>query len=347
MPDETGKHWTEDEDLLARFVLGNLDAREASSLEQHLAECARCADAVRAEQVIAAGLKRAGREELKQRLAQRLGQHRSYKFNWYQAAGIAAAVVLLVTVAIRDDWFFGSVEKQSEYRQKPDTVVLSEQKAPALQTEFERPQTDAVKSETSGREAKPIADAVAKKKKEAMDEKRTLSLQEVKKSQPIPTMLGKGVAQAEQAQPALMTVAAGAQELWTQGTLIRTNVVTRFADKAVNIAADAKRISDAAKANVIGIDSSNVSVTQLPASALPARQQRARGAGEVQTLFRQGPQGLQIVLFGDTLLTPHELDQARLEPVGPDSLILIAGQKRIGYKTPPGWLRQQIPPRAR
>src|SRR3989304_2584400 len=107
MPDETGKHWTDGEDLLARFVLGKLDAREASSLEQHLAECARCAEAARTEQVIAAGLKRTGREELKQRLAQRLRQQRSHRFNWYQAAGIAAAVVLLVAVALRGDWFFG------------------------------------------------------------------------------------------------------------------------------------------------------------------------------------------------------------------------------------------------
>lgn len=349
MADETRKHWTDDEDLLARFVLGKLDAGEASSLQQHLEECARCAEAVRAERVIAAGLKRAGREELKQRLAHRLGQ-RSWQFNWYQAAGIAAAVVLLVTVAIRDDWFIGSVNDQAKDRQESDSLMLSKQETPAPQTAPERPSADAVRSKTSGREADSIAAAAAEGRHDGVGEKRTLSLHDVKKSQPLPTTLGKEVpAHADQAQPALMAVAADTKELWAQGTLIRADVVTRFEDRAANVAAEVKGISVAAKAKEVGIDSLYVSITQLPLKMLPVGRQRPGRTDEVQTSFRQGPQGLTVTLFNasEALLSPNELAQARLELIGSDSLVLIAGQKRIAYKTPPGWLRTQIPSRAR
>lgn len=352
MADETRKHWTDDEDLLARFVLGKLDAGEASSLQQHLEECARCAEAVRGERVIAAGLKRAGREELKQRLVHRLGR-RSRQVNWYQAAGIAAAVVLLVTVAIRDDWFIGSMNDQAKKRQESDSLMPSKQETPAPQTAPERPSADAVRSKSSGREANSIAAAAAEGKHDGVSEKRTLSLHDAKKSRPLPTMLGKEVpVHADQAQPALMAVAADTadtKELWTHGTLIRTDVVTRFEDRAANVAAEAKGISVAAKAKEVGMDSLYVNITQLPLKMLPVGRQRPGRTDEVQTSFRQGPQGLTVTLFNanEALLSPDELAQARLQSIGSDSLVLIAGQKRIAYKTPPGWLRTQIPSRAR
>jgi len=342
MPDETRKHWTDDEDLLARFVLGQLDARETSSLEQHLVECARCADAVRAERLIAAGLKRAGREDLKQRLSHRISQHRSYEFNWYQAAGIAAAIVLLVTVGIRYDWFIGSVDKQVEHLQKSDSVALAKQGTPAPQVASARPSTDAAKKETSVEVARSMTNAGAGGKKKGSDEKRVLSLEEEKRAVSVPMMLGKGVpGQADKMQPALMAVAADVEELWTQGTVIHTIAVNRFADKVADVAAEAKNLSLVARTKVHGADSAAVRVTQRSASMLPVGQQRAKRSGEVQTLFRQGPQGLQIVLFSDTLLTPQELQQARLEPIGVDSVIVVAGRKLIGYKVPHGWLRRQ------
>ena len=338
MPDETRKHWTDDEDLLARFVLGQLDAGEASSLEQHLGECARCAEAVRSERLIAAGLKRAGREELKHRLARRLGQPRTYEFNWYQAAGIAAAIVLLVTVAVRYDWFVRSIDQQAELREKSDKIAQLKQEAPAPQTVPAPPSTDAAKSGVSGRAAKSITGEDAEVKRMESDEKRILSLEKGKSPEPVPLLLGKGErSQEKKEQPALMAVAANAGELWTQGIIIHP-VVKRFADQAANLAADAERISVVTMTKKEGVDTTAVRVTQRPVSALPAAQQVAGRTVGIQTLLRQSPQGLQLTLFSDTLLTPQELSQARLQTVGEDSLVLLVGRKLIGYRTPPGWL---------
>lgn len=342
MPDETRIHWTDDEDLLARFVLGQLDAAEASSLEKHLAECSRCSDAVRTERVIAAGLKRAGREEFKKRLAGHVAQRHSYEFNWYQAAGIAAAIMLLVTLGIHYNWFFGEGEKQIELRQKPDSDMLSHQEAPAPQAAPKRSSTGAEKQGVSGKEPKSVAGAEADGKKKGVDELRILSLQEAKRIGPVPTVLGKGIAaESERAQPMQISAAARTQELWARGTVVQMAVMNRFSDKAADVAVDARGLPAVAKTAIIGVNPAEMSITQSPASALPRGQQRATRADEVQTLFRKVPRGLQMVLFGDTLLTPQELAQARLEQVGVDSVLLVAGRKLIGYKVPQGWLRQQ------
>lgn len=348
MPDETRNHWTDDEDLLARFVLGQLDAGEASSLQRHLNKCTRCSDAVRAESMIAAGLKRAGREELKQRLSRRVVRERSYKFNWYQAAGIAAAIILLVTMAIRYDWLGRTGDQQTEIREKVDSAALPPPQAPSPQAAIERLTIDATKPVASEKEMKPIAGAATEVKGREADEKRIVSMEKGKRADSVPVTLGKGErAPGKKDQPAMSAAAASTEEFWTQGIVMHTVVASRIADKAADLAAEAKGIAVAAREQTIGADSAALSVTQRPLSTLPRIQQARFRTDGVQTLFRQSQQGMQITLFSDTLLTPQELSQARLEPIGSDSLTLIVGQKRIGYRTPPGWLRHQQPPRAR
>ncbi len=61
-----------------------------------------------AEQQLAAGIRRAGREALKARLKQRTRVLPLHQVNWYQVAGIAATIVVVVTLGIHYQWFFGS-----------------------------------------------------------------------------------------------------------------------------------------------------------------------------------------------------------------------------------------------
>ena len=70
MPQE---HWTEDEELLAQVVLGRLSESQREPLDRHLASCEECRRRVADEQLLAAGVQRAGRDDLKARLRQRLG----------------------------------------------------------------------------------------------------------------------------------------------------------------------------------------------------------------------------------------------------------------------------------
>jgi len=70
MPDE---HWTTDEELLGHFVLGKLPDAQRQALERHLQSCPECRKRVDGERLLAAGVQRAGREDMKARLRERLG----------------------------------------------------------------------------------------------------------------------------------------------------------------------------------------------------------------------------------------------------------------------------------
>ncbi|MCC6398838.1 MAG: zf-HC2 domain-containing protein [Bacteroidetes bacterium] len=67
------EHWTTDEDLLGHFVLGKLPDARRQALELHLQSCPECRKRVDGERLLAAGVQRAGREDLKARLRERLG----------------------------------------------------------------------------------------------------------------------------------------------------------------------------------------------------------------------------------------------------------------------------------
>ena len=67
------EHWTLDEELLAEYVLGRLSDSQREACSRHLASCAECRKHLEDEQLLAAGVQRAGRADLKARLRQRLG----------------------------------------------------------------------------------------------------------------------------------------------------------------------------------------------------------------------------------------------------------------------------------
>jgi hypothetical protein len=66
------EHWTTNEGLLAGYVLDRLSDAERKTCDRHLASCQDCRRRLEDERLLAAGVRRAGRDELKSRLRQRL-----------------------------------------------------------------------------------------------------------------------------------------------------------------------------------------------------------------------------------------------------------------------------------
>lgn len=133
--DSRNIHWTADEDLVERYVMGRLPSAEVAELEKHLSDCARCREAVDAERQIVDGIRRAGRDALKRRLAQRVHNGRPSGVSWYRIAGVAAAIVFLVTIGIYNKWFLGGEAQKSEYRAGTDSAaptIKSEPRQPVL-----------------------------------------------------------------------------------------------------------------------------------------------------------------------------------------------------------------------
>jgi hypothetical protein len=103
MSDNAGIHWTDDEELLSRFVLGRISGARALGLEAHLASCERCRKAVEQERIVAAGVRRLGREELKRSIARNV--HRTpMTVPWPKILAAAAVVVIAGGVLLYDRW---------------------------------------------------------------------------------------------------------------------------------------------------------------------------------------------------------------------------------------------------
>ena len=151
------EHWTLDEELLAEYVLGRLSVSQREACSRHLASCAECRKRLEDEQLLAAGVHRAGRDDLKARLRQRLGlgeQHgqeaalgkvaeeamaASYSRSaprqeadgsrvpvtpvrrgrgWIYAAATAACVVIVTGVGILNHWWSGDAFETVSSEQK-------------------------------------------------------------------------------------------------------------------------------------------------------------------------------------------------------------------------------------
>ena len=72
MADERDTHIASDEDLLSRYALGRLNEAEREKVDRHTAGCSACTEALQREMRIAAGVRRLGREALKERLRRRV-----------------------------------------------------------------------------------------------------------------------------------------------------------------------------------------------------------------------------------------------------------------------------------
>jgi hypothetical protein len=128
-------HWTNDDDLVAEFVLQRLEPGEMERLGQHLQECAACNEVVMREKMVAAGAKLAARRGLKSRLQNRLaatagarpGKHQSVqqtreRLPWPRILSAAAIVTIILAVGVYNDWFQtrypGAVKSQPEIAQE-------------------------------------------------------------------------------------------------------------------------------------------------------------------------------------------------------------------------------------
>ena len=132
-------HWAQDEDLVEQFVLGRPEPPEVEKLERHLSECDECLKLVTRERTLAAGIRRAGRDSLKRSLSQTIDQRKSSSANWYRVAGVAAGIVLLVTLGIYNRWF----TSEDGSSQRRVTADKTERRAePSKLVPHENPSTD-------------------------------------------------------------------------------------------------------------------------------------------------------------------------------------------------------------
>ena len=347
MTDFQNTHWTTDEHLLAQYVLGQLDPGQTAELEKHLHDCAQCRDAVASERQLVAGVRRAGRDALKQHLARRIGQKRSGT-NWYQVAGVAAAFLLLLTVGIYNKWFFSGETKLADSHLRSDSIApqagaTPQQPAPERRSPQKLQLADVSKPSAADRgHAESGGGArnaeLDKKMGDARGEKRDAM------NMPAPDKSGNKLFKKDQ----MMAAAAEAEGIWVEGTVVSEEANVRAAGTAMDkTSADVREnapkgkkeptalMSFSARSRTLAAEGSPVIVTQLPVADLPRGQmQKIQKISQVQTLFRSDANGLSIHLYSDSLFSRTDLGQARLQTISEDSIVLQVGNQRIGYRLP-------------
>ena len=153
-------HWTRDEELLERYVLGRVVGDELLTIERHLKECEECRLRVQHERGLIAGVKRFGREEMKERLRQRVldgsptlstgviadasqrsdsPKPREIQLSWQTIVSIAAVILILTGIGIYNNWFFskpsmeGSLHQRAEETElKPEAAGIDEPSKPKV-----------------------------------------------------------------------------------------------------------------------------------------------------------------------------------------------------------------------
>jgi hypothetical protein len=124
MKEKNSQHWASDPEKVEAFVLHRIDESKRVSYTAHLDQCDACRQVVQEERELIAGVRYIGRKEMKLRLKQWIQRGQGKRFDWTQAASLAAAIILMLGAVFTGRWFF-DVEKE---KTQVHEIVLQENK---------------------------------------------------------------------------------------------------------------------------------------------------------------------------------------------------------------------------
>ena len=346
-------HWTRDADLVERFVLHQIEGAHYAELAEHLTTCASCREIVQKEQTLVAGIRRYGRTRLKDRLANRIGSAVAAgtsqspppipgrkpvrHFPWARVTSAAAILVVALGIGIYYRWL--GTEKTPEIA---STTNAERENAPSPQVRDQLAGKEApVRSERAPEQVHGHIEAGEKDDIRitggyAQDEKQ------VKKPLDI---VGRDREEEKKAKTEFRVDASVAEGLWIDGSIISgaedRNARLPASESDSRNELRQKDLGYAAKAlekNQANVQS-NIQLTQQPLNTLPGVQQNKQdviGTRKVQTLFQQTPQGLHLTIFSDRTFSTSDLQNATVEQVAPESLVVNVARDKIGYRVPAG-----------
>ncbi|MBI3787949.1 MAG: hypothetical protein HY276_06800, partial [Ignavibacteriales bacterium] len=373
MAEPNNIHWTADAELVERFVLNRTEPNERKTLEAHLAVCENCRRVVQSEQEFAAGVRRFGRDELKARLKQRIGETKSRQLSWAQVISVAAAIVVLVTIGIYNRWFFQKpdlITTTEQISREPEKIVAAPQEekkenqpkpAESKDEMVERKQASVPQSRGGGVTA--LTDA-EKTKKSAQEELRINAEHDqtgrvvTPQSSGAAGGAGKESVLGIKADNAIALQRVNVPEMWVEGVMLpdrreqfaAPNAAPVFGAKALKLEERQtrdSRLKMQSNWQVVarGENSQAITLNQMLASSVQVFQRRIQkqaNVGSIRTRLNQTPGGLEMTLYLDTLFGDSVFQKARVEPVNEDSLIINIGSQRIGYSIPGGWGNQTM-----
>ncbi len=329
------EHWTEDRELLELYVLGQVSEEEKLKLKQHVETCAVCREAVEREADFVRKVRAYGREQLRIRLKEKIGEASGpAKIPWPHIASAAAVLVLVVGLGMYNRWWDFSEVAQPE--EGIPSVLKNEGEKTAATEEKDLPgqETGAADARMgAGAPEKPAAalpSAVAKSEDEAQGKisKRDDRSEIPAKERPADALQ---VSEMESFRE---------QVYWLDG------VVTEVAEEARDAAGirraekERNEQADAALRSQIQSSKSKGSyiLRQQPLAALP-REQQLQKKVSARTKVELTRDGAVLTIFSDDIDLRQKTLQA--EPIAGDSLVFSVDGKMLIYKLPGAALKQQ------
>ncbi len=356
-------HWSDDTELLERFVLNRLEPAKRQELEAHLRACETCQRAVRAEQELVAGVRRLGRDELKARLKHRLAATLSVEIPvrrvrtiWtWQIASAAAVLLLLIGIGIYNRWFTFREEKQIEEQNQVGQAEGGRSEAEKDENKLAGPAEKSSAETTKKEPSAPMdrtfrpregAPRPQERKRDAFADKKTADQSHVPVAhEPEAVVAEQGEQRNLEGERIQSGKSIGMNTLWVEGTFLKSPkmAAAKRSDQFMK-----SRSETAAKQRhtlLVQQDGNTQTITlhQQRNDVLPPsrrlRQQQLEG-NKVQTFVERTDEGLDMTMYLDSLLDESVLGNATVYPVNQDSLVVNFNEQRIGYRIPGGWAGQ-------
>lgn len=366
MNESSKTYWTDDPEMVERYVLGKLSPDEIRRLDEEIADCEPCKAQLQREMQIVAGIKQHGRAALKSRLQRKIRTDAFSLSKKYQIVALAAAVVIVaLAVGAYQMWFtsiepqkrFGSTEivlqqpKQEEDRRVDEVQPeRSEEPAPA------EPQSGDEVSELSGA-SEEFADAEAAPAAGAAAGEQTASQSiAAKKSSPATQRkaksdtrdIGKDIAAAKTtpsaAEPQSTPILRVGKSIWLLGSIevIPDRPSEKIAKSESRFSKEntGRRMesSSTRRSKTVTVQRRNgmeeVVLQQRSFGELPRSRQTQMGkTNRIETYIEQKKEGLIVTIFSDAL-TSDDIDRAAVESPSEDSLIIVTSTQKISYRLP-------------
>lgn len=334
MTEQDGRHFGENPDLVEQYVLDRLDPALREKVDAHLRDCAECRKAVDIEKGIAAGVRTLARDEMKKRLARRvvtLPPARAVP--WPRIAAVAALLAVVVGIGLFGNWFnwrnSGTGVPQGE---------IAEQRTPLTANESSDKGGPTLSGQVREAEAAPAP--AAKSRMEAADSK--VNNDRGRKDITVPQAVSGRAAEDRAA-------AAARHQFWATGTISNEPdggaAAVQATEEADRLQLEKKAERDKGEPNY-PVGASRVSapppqaivLDQRSPATLPPAQQALHYQSRtktIQSLIEERTDTLRVTLFPDSPIEKNELQKARAERIGEDSLVITVEGQQIGFRLPP------------
>lgn len=354
MNNDQKKYWTDDPEMVEKYVLNRFSAGEKERLDSEISGCEPCKEKLREEMEIASGIRRYGRDIMKARLRKRLGRERATQFFSYQYIGLAAAVIIIaIGIGLYQVWFSDLVAPKKFNKQ--EFVINPQQDTLDIPVESPR---DGSGSSGSRRhagqtESSTERDLLSSRQRQIeiadsriADQSASGAISTQPQSQPSAGAMAEsdallGEARSNEGQSSAVWLIGKVVMIEEQiesspATASKIEMSKKSDSRSAKERTSEQKFIVSRRAKDEGIVLQQRSMKDIP----PGRsQQRTALKEEIETLLERTETGLSLTLYDDSV-KESDLQNAVIETMTDDSLVVSLPGQRIAYRLPSGWKSQ-------